>query len=152
MADITNPLSVTPIPGDPDKYLGNTEVTSALFHQFARDAVINYDAFLRGEKSGEDAQQAIEAMIRRYADIFMGRSKEYTPAKWHRTWNLGARLRGMYPIDIQVDPGVGYFTFLADQCQQAAMAMVNGMSEDEAGAQLAEIVEDGVGRFMLVIT
>lgn len=146
IANDPNALVVDPKQDRP--YLGDMHVTQALFSEFSRRVLADYDDFLHAKRDGDAVQADVTRIVREYADIFMGRDKRYAAAPWQSTSRIGGRLRAWYDIPGTMDPGVGYFTFLADVCMQAATELAQGADEKEIGTKLHEILEDGYLRFL----
>lgn len=144
----SDPESLTVDPVSDIPYLGDYNTTHGLIIKFAYKTIELYDQFLHGERKGPEVQADIEKEIKEYADIFMGRNQEYKLAPWQGRYQIGGRLRAWFSIPGNVDPGEGYFRFLADQCMKAAKALIDGMDEDEAGSKLSGILIDGTERFM----
>lgn len=124
-------------------YLGDSSVVHGLISAFANDVMAEYHKYLAALPGGMDAQVKIAAMAKRYGDIFMGRNPNYAPAPWHCPARMGGKLRfAVASIKGDDDPGEGFFRALAVDCCQASKAMADGMSEEEAGPRLQEILED----------
>ncbi|EGV18777.1 hypothetical protein [Thiocapsa marina] len=138
-------------PDDDKLYLGSVVALRTLLEGYVHRVMAAYDEYLHGREGADVVLPKIEALAREYGDIIMGRNRHYRIAPWQERHRLGARLRYWYPEEIgrDDDPGEGYFRSLAAQCIAAAQEMAGGsMTDEEAGAELGEILQDNAERMV----
>ncbi len=138
-------------PDDDRLYLGSVGALRTLLEGYAHRVMAAYDAFLQGREGGDIVLPKIEAIAREYGEILMGRNPRYIIPSWQERHRRGARLRAWHPEDIgqDDDPGEGYVRWLAAQCIAASQEMAAGsMTDEEAGAELGEVLRDSAERMV----
>jgi len=136
-------LAMQNIPTD-IPFLGDFEVVSGLLIEFSQKVMGEYDLFLRGQKTGYEAQTRIVKICRAYADIFAGRRpKEYTFPPWlDERFSL---MRSIYELGFKpkTDACAMWLEFLANMSINALKDMVlYGKTEAETAPKLGEILSD----------
>lgn len=134
---------------DPNKlYLGNAKVVHDFIGSFATEVMRTYDKFLQGQQFGPENHAEIKAIIKRYGDAFMGRDPRYEIAPWQGI-KMRRTLIGYLPkMKADDDPGEALFKELALDCVKACMCLADGMSDEEVGAHLKEILDDVRGTIL----
>lgn len=125
-------------------YLGDPKVVDQLVRDFM-SVVFSERAKWHEGGDGKAAEARINEVCASYGKVFMGQSPAYVAMPWNSEHRLGAYLRAVVPDAGDYDnPGEAYFQFLAVQALNAAIAVEEGVSEEQIKSELTDVVNDAV--------
>jgi hypothetical protein len=138
--DDPDQLVIAPV-SDEKRYLGNASVVHEFVGSFASEVIKAYDGFLSARIVGFESQRQINALIKEYADAFMGRDPRYQIAPWQGV-KLRVKICQVIPkATVLQDCGECLFKHIAHLCVKCAIGLAKGWPEDEVGENLKEILD-----------
>ena len=129
----------------PERYLGNPDAVEKLVREFMA-LVFNSRATWHKDGDGAGAEARINSACKRCGAVIMGRSSTHDAQPWNSPARLGVLLRSLLADTESFggDPGEAYFHFLAAQALNAAIAIEEGMAEEDVKKNTSEVVQDAI--------
>lgn len=133
-------------------YLGHQQVVERLVSEFAREVMDVRHAYRAGQAGAENPVERIEALAKRWGDVFTGQSEAYKPAPWNTLTRLGSVFRFLAPTAEIArrpgEPGTAFFIYVAQIVTAACLQLERGEPEARVGADLQRALQSVVSRIM----
>jgi hypothetical protein len=122
-------------------YLGDPDVVDVLVRQFLGEVHGVRLAWSMGTE--ENPTEAVAALVKRYAGIFMGSDPDYQAMPWNSPGQLGQHLIERIPLDVpQEEAASTFFMDLANQVLEAAESYASGEIGDEDAKFRIDVMAD----------
>ncbi len=133
-----------------DNPLASLEVTEAVVRQFASDIVGIRVRYNSDKITDVEARAQTKDAAQRYADIFMGKSSEYSPSPWNSAEQLGVHLSAVLSGNSEPDVAARDFLLYVASELLTLMAEFEADKIDEEVAHFRTdcLIEDAVRALM----
>ncbi len=122
--------------------LGSLTAVRTILNEFAAEVVGIWGTFTDGERGQREAMDALQAAAAQRAAIWKGEREGFALPPWRTPPVLAGKIVAWVPGIGGQDPIGRYFLWLGRQILKGAQDVTDGMALEEAGPELAWVLND----------